>query len=268
MNKTTHNGRNGKNAHYIVAGDGPVVVLIHGIGGSLHHWDLLIPELVEAGFRAFALDLLGHGESPKPHGADDYHIEEIYSHAASWIDSLGCDQPIHLIGHSMGGYVSLNYTLRNPGKVQRMVLVDPFYSPTQASPFIKLAGRNPEVSKKILDTTPRWLVKPMVKGNKNIAKNLSPDTVQRMAQDFKRAHPNILHVAPSTWDLTPQLSAIHQETLVIWGEKDLTLSPKSFPKMVERMPNGQAYPIPKTGHTPHLTKAKSFNEKVLGFLRR
>jgi pimeloyl-ACP methyl ester carboxylesterase len=268
MSNNTLNGHNGRKAHYIVAGDGPPVVLIHGIGGSLHHWDLLIPELVKAGYRAYALDLLGHGESIKPQDAKEYHVEELYTHAAEWIDSLGCEQPIYLAGHSMGGFVSLNYALRNPGKIRRMVLVDPFYSPKQASPFLKLAGRNPEMSKRILDTTPRWLVKPMVRGNKNIAKNASPDTVRRMAQDYKRADPNILYIAPSTWDLTPQLSAVRQETLLIWGEKDQTLSPKSFPKMAERLPNCETHSYSNCGHTPHLTNAASFNEKVLHFLQR
>ena len=66
--------------NFIVKGEGPPVVLIHGLAASLHDWDCLAPELAEAGYQAFALDLLGHGDTIKPTKASDYHIKVVYRH--------------------------------------------------------------------------------------------------------------------------------------------------------------------------------------------
>ncbi len=253
-------------ANCVVKGEGRPVVLIHGTGASLHHWDFLIPELVRAGFRCCALDLLGHGDSAKPGEKEAYHIEEIYGHAEHWMDSLDISEPFDLVAHSMGGFVGLNYALRHPGRVRRMALIDPFYSPRQTSKLIKLATRRPHVSLKVIQAAPKWLVKPAVKLNRNIAHKGDADTVTRLTMDLGRADPNIIYITHTTWDLSPQLSAVQSEALVMWGEKDRTLAPRSFPRMVRRIPHAQGHPIPGAGHTPHLTHANIVNEQVVGFL--
>ena len=67
-------------------GDGPPVVLIHGMAASLRQWDYLMPQLAAQGFSAHALDLQGHGDSPKPNNLENYHIEVLYEQLKCWID--------------------------------------------------------------------------------------------------------------------------------------------------------------------------------------
>src|SRR4030095_4689337 len=79
---------------------GAPVVLIHGIAASLHDWDDLIPELTKNGHASYALDLLGHGDSPKL-DSHAYRIEWLYEHFSNWIRSLHLTEPAIIIGHSL-----------------------------------------------------------------------------------------------------------------------------------------------------------------------
>ena len=60
-------------ANYVQQGSGSPVVLIHGVAASLHDWDDLTPDLAKNGYASYALDLLGHGDSPKP-DSRSYHV--------------------------------------------------------------------------------------------------------------------------------------------------------------------------------------------------
>ena len=73
--------------NYIELGKGAPVILVHGLAASLHDWDDLLPELSAAGWHGYALDLLGHGESPKP-DSRSYKTKWVYNHFARWLDSL------------------------------------------------------------------------------------------------------------------------------------------------------------------------------------
>jgi pimeloyl-ACP methyl ester carboxylesterase len=104
-------------ANYIKQGDGPPVILIHGVAASLHDWDDLIPELTQRGYASYALDLLGHGDSPKPESRA-YRLHWIIDHFTGWIQSLHLTEPAVLVGHSLGGYVALEYTRRVPASTR------------------------------------------------------------------------------------------------------------------------------------------------------
>src|SRR5512147_2310983 len=95
-----------KTANYIYQGTGVPVIMIHGLAASLHDWDDLIPELSENGYASYALDLLGHGDSPRLESRA-YEMEWIFEHFSSWMKSLHLTEPAILIGHSLGGYVAL-----------------------------------------------------------------------------------------------------------------------------------------------------------------
>ena len=95
-------------ANYIHQGEGPPVIMIHGIAASLHDWDDLIPELAKNGYASYALDLLGHGDSPKL-DSRAYQMDWLFEHFSRWMKSLHLTQPAILIGHSLGGYIALEY---------------------------------------------------------------------------------------------------------------------------------------------------------------
>src|SRR5262245_20239709 len=120
-------------ANFIQHGTGTPVVLVHGIAASLHDWDELIPELTENGYASHALDLLGHGDSPKL-DSHAYQIDWMVEHFDGWMRSLNLTELAIIIGHSLGGYIALDYARRFPNLARGLVLVNPFYSRSQLNP--------------------------------------------------------------------------------------------------------------------------------------
>ena len=83
-------GKNGYDLmHYEIKGDGPVMILLHGMSTSHKDWRLLWPKLVKAGYRVVLADLLGHGDSAKPAEARLYTTKALFAVLADWIDYLG-----------------------------------------------------------------------------------------------------------------------------------------------------------------------------------
>ena len=258
---------NGRFVYYEAMGNGPPVILIHGMGASLRQWDYLMPQLVEAGFSTYALDLQGHGNSPKPDGAEHYHIERLYDQLADWIECLGLNKPAVFIGHSLGGYMSLQFALRNPDQAHALVLADPFYSPFQLSPFIRYFMKQPRFGIRMLDWMPPWTLELMMYWREKVQQPLPIQIHRQLALDFKRTTPFFLYVTRTVRDLTPQLARVQHPTLVLWGSKDMTLTPASFPKIVAELPIADSYVFQGCGHIPHLTQATTFNQRVLNFVR-
>lgn len=254
--------------HYVVQGEGTPVILLHGIAASLFDWKYLLPLLTQAGFRGFAPDLWGHGESSKPDSPDEYDFDAIYAHLLSWIANLNINQPIFLIGHSLGGLLSLKYALDWPNNIQGMVLINPFFQPSQLSPLLRLVQIRPELGEKALRTAPYWLIYALTGIELKSTAYDSTHTRMQIVEDYKRASPFIVHIAGKLPDLTNCLPEIFTPSLVIWGENDLTLNPDGFQKLVDALPIARGYSIPRCGHQPHLGKPEILNQVVLDFLNQ
>jgi len=257
---------NGNHVNYIAQGDGPPVIMIHGIAASLYDWKHMISDLASQGYRAYALDLLGHGDSIKPDNPDEYHVETLYTHFESWVRELNFDTQPVLVGHSLGGYLSLLYALRYPGKVRGLVLIDPFYTPLQLSPFLRFARTRPKLGSKALTIASEWLIHTILGWDSETAKRLTPEARQQIAADYKRSSPNFVYITKELSDLTPNLPQVNTPTQVIWGERDRTLSPTTFSRLAETMPNASSYMVPNCGHQPHIGKPELVNSLTLHFL--
>lgn len=255
----------GLHVNYITEGNGPPVILVHGAGGSLHHWDYLYPELVAEKYATYALDLLGHGESAKPvNQASGYHIDAIYAHLANWISRLDLHTAPILIGHAMGAYLSLIYAMRNPGKVRGMVLVSPYYTPAQLNLLLRFPTLQPQLSTKMLTMVPRWaLASAFSFGERSDL--FTKDIRERLVDDLKRSDPNVITIAKTTHDLTPHLKRLRSRAIIIWGEQDHYFRPHQYSTLVETIPNATGTTLPGS-HNLHLTNYRIFNNQVLKFL--
>lgn len=241
------------------------MLLVHGLASSLDNWQTLIPGLVSAGYKVYAVDLLGHGESHKPTGAHHYRIETIFSFFVEWINRLDLEAPPILIGHSLGGYLSLSYAIQNPERVRGFVLIDPFYSRSQLTLFWRLMQHRPDLGEKTLRLIPDKAVNALI----NLLpaqSSLSMETTRQTALDYRRASPQIFHIPRTIHDLTPHLSDVHSRGLVIWGEKDLTLAPASFQLLVQNLPNATGHSLPGGYHQPHLSRPEEVRRLILNFL--
>ena len=260
------------NANDVRQGEGTPVVLIHGIAASLHDWDELIPELTNHGHASYALDLLGHGDSPKP-DSHAYQIDWLYEHFSKWIRSLHLREPAIVIGHSLGGHLALEYARHNSAWTRGLVLVDPFYSRSQLNVLLRrpYSGRN--LKGLLAGKTPEWLYRAFVEiasvvmRPDNRSLHSLPQRVRaQTALDYTRTAPGIYNVPNTIQDLTEHVSGITAPTLVVWGERDQTLAPSSFSKLVDAMPRARGRSF-RAGHVPHQSHAEEFNTAVLAFIR-
>lgn len=255
----------GLHVNYITEGNGPPVILVHGTGGSLRHWDYLFPELVAEKYATYALDLLGHGDSAKPaNQASGYHIDAIYAHLANWISRLDLHTAPILIGHGMGAYLSLIYAMRNPGKVRGMVLVSPYYTPAQLGIMLRFPILRPELSTKFLTMAPRWALSSIFTYRQR-GDLLAKDIRELLINDLKRSDPNVITFAQTTHDLTPHLNRVRPRTIIIWGEQDHYFHLHQYSTLVDTIPNASGTSIPGS-HNLHLTNFRVFNNQVLKFL--
>jgi pimeloyl-ACP methyl ester carboxylesterase len=257
-----------KQINFIHRGEGPPVILVHGIAASLSDWDYLVPALVGKGFQTLALDLLGHGDSLKPEENSHYHSDSLYLHLVAWIRNLNLSQPPILVGHSLGGFLCMKYALEQAEAIQKLVLIDPFYSLKQLSPVVRMVNRHPEWGENALRRAPDWLINAVIGWDFDSARNFSVRKRLQVAEDYKRASPKILHTVNTVGDLSTELSRVRCPTLVLWGERDHTLKPESFPRLVEELPCAIGHSISSCGHQPHIGKPEIVNQIVLDFLLR
>ena len=255
-------------AHSICLGSGPPVILIHGMASSLCSWTNLASALASHGFSAYALDLLGHGESVKPDEPRLYHVESIYAHFKAWLEGLSLDTSPVLVGHSLGGYLSLLHAIRNPQAVQGLVLIDPYFESRQLSRLSRLMRRRPYLSEKAMRVVPQWLIYTVMGWYPDTTTFFSTEARRQVAVDSKRASPHFVYITQDIPDLTDRLPEVNVPALVVWGERDQTLRPASFPRLVQYLPNATGYPVSATGHQPHYSKPDLVNRLTLEFLEK
>lgn len=259
-------------ANFVSRGSGAPVVMIHGLSASLHDWDFLLPELVKTGFSGYALDLLGHGESPKPE-VRGYRMEWLFDHFLFWLETMHLDQPAVLIGHSLGGYLALEFARLYPDRTRGLILVDPFYTIEQLPAFMRFTYRHPMLNGFVAHNTPEWLFRVIIDisslsiGHSAGGLHALPREVRaQTALDYTRTAAGVYNILNAKLDLTSNLHSIKMSSMVIWGDRDQTLAPASFEKLVCILPNAIGRSI-RAGHVPHQSNSDWFDGLVLEFLR-
>jgi pimeloyl-ACP methyl ester carboxylesterase len=259
-------------ANFVHEGQGVPVIMIHGIAASLHDWDDLIPALTQNGYASYALDLLGHGDSPKP-DSRAYQMKWLFDHFDQWMRSLRLAEPAIVIGHSLGGHIALEYARRASFWTRGLILVNPFYSRLQLPFLLRRSYSNRNLKGLIVSKAPPWLFRTIVDvtslamGHSAGAMHSLPEYIRaQTALDYTRTAPGVYNLPNVLEDLEEHLPHINIPTLVVWGDRDQTLAPSSFPKVVKAMPRAVGKSI-RAGHVPHQSNAKEFNEMVLEFLK-
>ena len=261
-----------KTANFIQHGTGTPVILIHGIAASYHDWDDLIPELSQHGFSSYALDLLGHGDSPKLNSRA-YQLDWLLDHFSDWMKSLRLTEPAILIGHSLGGYVALEYARRVSAWTRGLVLVNPLYSISQLPPLVRHTYRRSSLSSFLIERTPGWMFRVLVEmsslamgysvgGSSLLSEKIRAQT----AHDLSRTSPGVYNILNGSPDMSEHLPSISIPTMVVWGDRDQTLAPSSFSHMVNQMPRAIGKSL-RAGHVPHQSHTAEFNSMVLSYLK-
>jgi pimeloyl-ACP methyl ester carboxylesterase len=253
------------------------ILLVHGIGSSADTWGDIPARLAAAGPRVIAVDLPGHGESSKEPG--DYSLGSIASTLRDLLDHLGLDQ-VHLVGHSLGGGVSMQFRYQFPDRVDRMVLEssgglgEETFSGLRAA---SLPGADLAIRWAINDRTlnaAAWLGTQL--GRVGITPHaLSPralETVSWLGDEDRRAAflATLRSVVGVHGQRVSALDKLHlmegTRVLIIWGDQDPMIPVKHGEQAHELLPGSTFIVFPGANHEPHLFDPERFAAAVLAHL--
>jgi pimeloyl-ACP methyl ester carboxylesterase len=122
---------NGIRMHYVEAGSGPLVLLLHGFPESWYSWRLQLNALAEAGFRAVAPDLRGYGQTEQPQALESYDIFQLTGDIVGLVGSLGEPSAV-IVGHDWGAWITAYAALFRPDLFRAVALLSVPYTPRRA----------------------------------------------------------------------------------------------------------------------------------------
>ena len=114
---------NGVRLHYVEAGRGPLVILLHGFPEFWYSWRFQIPALARASFRVIAPDMRGYNLSEKPSGVASYRVKHLSADVAALVSHAGERQAV-VVGHDWGGAVAWAVAARYPERVSKLVVMN------------------------------------------------------------------------------------------------------------------------------------------------
>ena len=264
---------NGINIRYVVKGNGPPILLIHGFGEFLETWWFNIDPLSEH-YRIYAMDLPGHGLSDKP--AIDYNLPFARESAIHFMQALDIERA-SLVGHSLGGLLGISVAINFPDKVDRLILVDSG-GLAEDAPLLYRLCTLPIVGNVIIKSTVKSFIK---HGIKKAFYNPDLVTEEMIDLDYeflkmpgtKEALLSIIRNGVSLSGpypeivMTDKLHLIKCPTLLIHGEEDEVIPVVYAQKAYKLIPKARLEVINECGHCPHIEKASQFNKLVVAFLQ-
>lgn len=249
--------------HYEVYGRGRPVILLHGWLGSWGLWQETMAYLGRH-YRTYALDFWGFGESGKKR--ETYAVQDFVSLVNQFMEQLGIvNAP--LVGHSMGGTVSLSVAIRYPERVSKVVVVgSPIVGSSLAVP-LKLAGYRP-VAFMLFNMMGgfRFAMKaasPMICRDARFAEMMDRDLSRTTLESF------LLSIASlRRTDLRPLLDQIKVPAMGMYGDRDVIVHPKQWQPMQKGIAHAHIERFPLAGHFPMLEEPQQFAERLKSFLDR
>ena len=230
--------------NYVAEGEGPPVVLVHGVGSDLESWDQVACRLAPK-FRVIRMDLRGHGESSQIR--ETYSLEKFCEDIVAVMDAEGIDKA-DLVGFSLGGLIGQCLALNWPDRFRKIVLLS------------AVAGRTPEEREKVVSrlamiredgivavtgaARDRWFTDDYVsKHPEEIDKRIA----ELIAND-KESYLEAYRVFGQS-ELAPRLHEIKHETLVLTGEFDQGSNTRMARFMHEQIANSELVILPGLRHS-------------------
>jgi pimeloyl-ACP methyl ester carboxylesterase len=224
-------------------GAGSPIVLLHGLGGSTEWWRHNFGVLARTHLVS-AIDLVGFGRNRffLRRSRLPLRFHEIAALLGRWIESA-FDEPVHLVGNSMGGHIAIHVAAHRPDVIRSLTLVDSTGIPFAADPRAHLKAL----------AVPRGML----------------SFAQILARDLFRAGPGSLAIALARLmrdDARPLLRALRMPVLLLWGESDPLVPLKYARAMNEIIPGSRLVVIPDAGHIPMWENPEVFNRELLSFI--
>ena len=242
----------GMDVHYRDVGNGPVLILLHGMFSSLHTWEAWIDEL-KNDFRVIALDAPNYGfTGAHPRGMFKHIYSEFLNDFTDALDISEC----MLAGNSLGGWMSWEFAGRYPQKVKKVILIDsagflfvvPWLLMSLALPGATLTTQTVPM--------PKGAFKAVLKDVYGDPKRLTREKVElyyslMMREGNRAAGARVVHYIRNNFGFrTGYMKKMHQPTLVMWGRKDRWIPLRHVKSFCNNIRNCESIVYDGAGHMP------------------
>ena len=247
--------------HYEVFGRGRPVILLHGWLGSWGLWQETMTQL-GGSYRTYALDFWGFGESGKKRAS--YAVQDFVSLVDQFMEQLGILQA-PLVGHSMGGTVSLSVAVQYPQRVRKVVVIGSPIFGSSLSFLLKLFGRR-AIAYIVHNNLwmLRWgfkLLAPLYSRDRRWPDMMDRDLSQTTLESFLVSIASLRRT-----DLRPQLSQVKVPVMGMYGDKDVVVDPQQWQPLLEGVPHTRVERFHTAGHFIMLDEPATFMNTLMDFL--
>jgi pimeloyl-ACP methyl ester carboxylesterase len=244
----------GLDIHYKDEGQGPSLVLFHGICASLYTWDGWANALKDK-YRIIRMDLPGWGLTG-PAGDDATNLDRMLEIMEEFLRRLGVDS-CYLAGNSLGGYFAWNYALRHPEQINKVVLLDPVCYPQDPPWFIQVSGY-PLLGILPRYMMPRWMITMNVRAVYGDPSRIEPEMYDlyfdlAMRKGNKNAYIDSFRYMARTChneSLSEGVSQIQVPVLLMYGAKDKWVPPEQSDLWKRDLPGVECIVYDGAGHVP------------------
>ena len=261
----------GMEVRYRDEGEGPAVVLLHGVCASLETWDGWTEKMKE-NYRVIRIDIPGFGLTGPAPDKSQYKIENSVEFLDEFVSHLGIDE-FYLVGNSLGGYISWNYSLKYPHKVKKMILIDSVGYPQKMPRMLRYAS-NPLVRSTSRKMMPRSMLYKSVKQVYGDKSKVTPKVQERyfdfaMREGNKGSYVDIFVEFRDNEDvdISKGISKIKVPVMVMWGTKDEWIPFEAFEKFKKDLPSAQYVAYEGVGHIPMEEIPEESVRDAMGFLQ-
>ncbi|MEW9550254.1 alpha/beta fold hydrolase [Nonomuraea sp. NPDC050783] len=243
----------GLRASYLTAGEGPLVLLLHGTYWS-RVWRPVLDGLAAAGLRPVAVDLPGLGRSEGELTLETAAVPRLAEWAARFAAALGAAGPLDVAGHDIGGAVAQHLLAAGTAKVRRLALVNSVTYDSWPVPgvarFRDPAAVAAVTAEELLAARRAAVTTALARpaSEEELADYLSPWREARV----RRSWMALAGAADSryTLDLVPALRADRTPKLLVWGEDDTFQEVRYAERFAAEMPETELVRVPRAGHIP------------------
>jgi pimeloyl-ACP methyl ester carboxylesterase len=267
---------NGERIAYRIAGKGPVLLLVHGMAGSWETWTHIIPTLAKR-YTVLAPDLLGQGESERPHG--DYSLGAHANMLRDLMDELGYKRAT-VIGQSFGGGVAMQFAYQFPQRCERLVLLNSGGLGREVTFYLRLLTVPGFEAVFPLFCTPQlrdagnlvatWLARAGVKSTparQEIWRSYASLADAESRQAFFRSLRNVIDFNGQAVSALGRLyRAAHLPTLIVWGAKDPFIPVSHAIAAHQAIPGSRLEIFDDVGHYPHCEAPARFLAVLMAFM--
>ena len=247
------------------------VILIHGLMSSTHEWTKNIDALAAA-HQVFAIDLVGFGFSSRV-TEPTYSVKQYARSVREFLDAHGIARA-HIVGHSLGGAIALQFAHDYGARVDKLILIDPAAYIFRLFKAVQFASRVPHLPRTLGSL---MLCNPHV--HRSALRNALGDPT-RLDEEMLAARMRASRVrgtldallamlaSPHVSDLPEGLSEITAPALILWGDRDTALPLRHGQRLARDLPNSELVILEGAGHVPNEEFPDIVNTLMLDFLNK